>query len=377
VCFDASRANTGGAVVAALREWRTDRIDTLVYTHGHVDHVGGSGAMVADASNRGHRQPRVVAHEAVAARFERYRRTNDWNVGINARQFGGVRAAGLGLVTGDDDRFLPRDVAEPDVAFARATTLRVGDTTMELHHARGETDDHTWTWWPEQRVVFCGDLFIWMFPNAGNPQKVQRHAGEWAAALRSMAALRPALLCPAHGLPIEGEARVATALDNTATALEHLVDSTVALMNQGADLDTIIHTERVPDTLADLPYLLPLYDEPEFVVRNVWRLYGGWWDGDPSTLKPAPRRQLATELAALAGGAVDLAARALVLADEGDLPLACHLAEIAADAAPDDRGVHEARQEVYRRRRAEATSLMAKGIYAGAMRESAAVLDPD
>ena len=38
-------------------------------------------------------------------------------------------------------------------------------------------------------------------------------------------------------------------------------------------------------------------------MHTVWRQYGGWWDGNPATLKPAPERALALELAALAGGA--------------------------------------------------------------------------
>ena len=25
-----------------------------------------------------------------------------------------------------------------------------------------------------------------------------------------------------------------------------------------------------------------VYDEPEFIVRNIWRLYGGWYDGNVS-----------------------------------------------------------------------------------------------
>ena len=52
----------------------------------------------------------------------------------------------------------------------------------------------------------------WLFPNAGNPQKVQRYPVEWAAALRSMVALGPELLLPAHGLPIEGRERIETVL---------------------------------------------------------------------------------------------------------------------------------------------------------------------
>jgi len=379
VLFDASGVRTGEEAMAAMRRWRTDRVDTLVYTHGHVDHVGGSGAVLADADRRGYRRPSVVAHEAVHARLDRYRLTNGWNININARQFGGVRAGGLHIGAGASDgglggRFLPDDVAEPDVTYSDVAGMRVGDTEMELHHARGETDDHTWTWLPDRKAVFIGDLFMWNFPNAGNPQKVQRHPGEWAHALREVAARRPELLLPAHGLPIGGVDRIATVLDNTATALEHLVESTVALMNQGADLDTIIHTVGVPADLAELPYLVPFYDEPEFVVRNIWRLYGGWWDGDPSSLKPSPKARLAGEVAALAGGPLSLAHRAHEVAESGDLSLACHLVEMAADAAPGDRAVHEIRADIYTKRRSEASSLMARGIYRGAVRESQAII---
>ena len=69
-----------------------------------------------------------------------------------------------------------------------------------------------------------GDFLIWNFPNAGNPQKVQRYPIEWAAALREMIGHGPELLLPAHGLPIEGDERIARVLDDIATALEDLVD---------------------------------------------------------------------------------------------------------------------------------------------------------
>ena len=43
VLFDASSVFTGKGVTASLRAWADDPIHSLVYTHGHVDHVGGSG----------------------------------------------------------------------------------------------------------------------------------------------------------------------------------------------------------------------------------------------------------------------------------------------------------------------------------------------
>ncbi|MBP7596095.1 MAG: MBL fold metallo-hydrolase, partial [Candidatus Microthrix sp.] len=83
--FDTSSAFTGRAVTEALRSWSTDPVDTIVYTHGHVDHVGSSGFLVADGRQRGHADPRVIGHEALPQRLARYERTNGWNVAINAR----------------------------------------------------------------------------------------------------------------------------------------------------------------------------------------------------------------------------------------------------------------------------------------------------
>jgi alkyl sulfatase BDS1-like metallo-beta-lactamase superfamily hydrolase len=206
---------------------------------------------------------------------------------------------------------------------------------------------------------------------------VQRYPKDWAVALRTMAALGPETLLPGHGLPILGTDRVREALESTATLLEGLHDDTLKMMNEGARLDEIVHAVQAPRSLLEKPYLRPIYDEPEFVVRNIWRLYGGWHDGNPAHLKPAPDAALAREVAALAGGAARLAARALEVAAGGDLRLAGHLAEWATAAAPDDPDAQRARAEVYEARVAAEASTMSKGIFGAAARESRDKLDED
>ena len=185
-----------------------------------------------------------------------------------------------------------------------------------------------------------------------------------------MAATGAELLLPAHGLPIGGRERVAMVLTETADALEQLVRDTLAMMNEGARLDQIVATVKVDPAVLERPWLRPNYDEPEFVVRNIWRLYGGWYDGNPARLKPPTDAAIAAEMASLAGGANKLAERAAELADAGDLRLAGHLAELAAQAAPDDAGVHKVRAEVFGQRAAEERSTMSKGVFSWAQRES-------
>jgi glyoxylase-like metal-dependent hydrolase (beta-lactamase superfamily II) len=358
VVVDTSGVFHAKQVHATLRRWSASPLHTAVFTHGHIDHVFGVDLYEEEARANGWPAPRVVAHEALPARFERYKLTAGYNAVINQRQF---KAPGLRW---------PVDYRYPDQTYRDRLTLDVGGETFELHHARGETDDGTWVWSPGRRVVFAGDLFIWASPNCGNPQKVQRYPRDWARAMRAISELGADVLLPGHGLPIVGRDRVRQATSDAAELLESLLDQTLGLMNDGARLDDIVHTVRAPEHLLARPYLRPVYDEPEFVVRNIWRLYGGWYDGDPAHLKPAPPRDLATELASLAGGATRLAERAREVAAAGDLRLAGHLAELAALAAPDDKGVHAVRAEVFGRRADEEASTMSKGVFSWAAHES-------
>jgi alkyl sulfatase BDS1-like metallo-beta-lactamase superfamily hydrolase len=363
VIFDTSSIAGGSLVVKAINQWRPDdRFNALIYTHGHVDHVGGSGAFIDHAKQSGAPLPEVLGHDNVEPRFDRYDLTNGYNQVINHRQFG----------LDPRGSFLPESVARPTTTYSDFLVLNRGGLDIELYHAKGETDDHTWAWIPAYKAVCAGDFFIWNFPNAGNPQKVQRFPLEWAAAMRAMAAKNPELLLPAHGLPIKGRQLVNQILTDIADALEGLVGDTLELMNAGAKRNDVIHTVKVKDGCLDKPYLQPLYDEPEFTINNIWRLYGGWYDGNPANLKPARESALAAEFVTLAGGPAKMAARAGQLAAEGDLRLACHLIETAVLADPENKNLHEIRAGIYQQRVKQETSLMAKGIFRHAAAESEA-----
>ena len=370
VTFDASGSASGPAVVESLRAWSDDPVHSIVYTHGHLDHVGGSRAFAADAESKGRPIPRVVGHEAVQRRFERYTATSGYNNVINRRQFGGGAVAD----TNTERPFIPVGTLDVDTEYEDSLTETIGGVTFEFEHCKGETDDHTWTWLPEHKMISAGDQFIWNFPNCGNPQKVQRYAVEWAESLRAMAAKNAELFVPAHGLPIAGADRIRTCLETVAGTLETLVADVLAAMNSGATLDSIVNEVNVPAEALELPYLRPLYDEPEFVIRNIWRLYGGWYDGNPARLKPAADAAVGAEVASLAGGAHALIARAVELSSSGDHRLACQIIEFAAAAEPESHAVHEARSQIYSARRGAETSLMAKGIFLSAKAESDAIV---
>jgi len=353
VMLDTGAINDVKPLHEAVRAWRKDApLAAAVFSHHHVDHIFGVRPFEQEADERRIARPVVYGHRDLGTNFDRYKRTTGWNAAINVRQF---------ALPVERFRWF-EEYRYPDVTYEGRMTFRRGDLSFELHHARGETDDATWTWVPERRLLFPGDLFIWAAPNAGNPQKVQRYAGDWAAALREMAALGADAMIPGHGLPIFGAERVREALTDTADLLESLESQAVAIMNTGAPLDRVLHEVKIPERLLAKPYLRPVYDHPQFILRNVWRLYGGWHDGEPDNLLPAPRAEQAREWVTLAGGLDRVLERAAALQAEGNLRMACHLVEFAVIAEPSSQDAHRLRAAIYGARAKGETSTMSRNI---------------
>src|SRR5260221_9482127 len=118
-----------------------------------------------------------------------------------------------------------------------------------------------------------------------------------------MAALEPNECCPGHGGRVVNDgAKIVRMLSETAEFLETVVQRTLAAMEAGSPPHVdIVNSVVLPKS--DSPWLQPVYDDTEFLVRNVIRFYGGWWGGGPSELEPASRAGPARGVGKVAGGA--------------------------------------------------------------------------
>lgn len=345
--------HTADAWHRAVRAWSDAPLHTAVYTHGHADHAFGLGPYLAAGE-----RPLIVAQENCPARFRRYALTHGWNARINQRQFS-LPAP-----------MFPSRFHWPSVTFREAMTQRLGDLEVHYVAARGETDDACYVWVPARGYLFTGDLIIWQAPNCGNPQKVQRYPVEWAEALEAMAGLNAEWLFPGHGLVVHGRAAVRTVLTETARYLRVLIDRVLARMNAGETPEEIVQAVEPDPELAQRPFLQANYDHPKFIVRNLLRLWGGWWNGNAAELLPASASAQAAEVAALAGGVDRLVARGRMLLETGNLALAAHVAEWATRAAVGDAAAQTLKRDVYERRMLAETSLMAQGIFRAAMADA-------
>jgi alkyl sulfatase BDS1-like metallo-beta-lactamase superfamily hydrolase len=351
VLVDCGVVQVGPHIHSKVRDYTKAPLNTVIYTHGHVDHCMGLAPWVEEG------KPHVIAHENVVPRFHRYLKTVGLQEHINRIQFG------------FEDMRWPTDYVFPDTTYRDKLAFDVGGERFELTHGKGETDDATFVWVPSRGVLCTGDFWISCVPNCGNPQKVQRYPEEWVEAFDKMIPLGAEVLLPGHGPAIIGASEVRTALIDARDYLRSIIDQTLAAMNDGLPHDEIVARVKAPAEFADRPYLQPVYDRPEFIVRNLIRLHGGWWDGYPADLMPATETEKAEEIASLAGGVGSLVARARELASS-DVALACHLAQWAVLAAPDDPDAQACYRDLFRDRAKDERSLMGRGIFMHAVREA-------
>ena len=176
-------------VVEKLKEWGISNIEYVIYTHGHVDHVTGTEYI----SNAFEGTTKVIAHENVAKRFDRYKKTIGYNAIINQRQFGLPSPV------------FPNDFIYPDIVYSDEYELEFNESILTLTHGKGETDDATYIYSTKEDALFTGDFFIWSLPNAGNPSKAQRYVGFWGEVLKKMSEYNSEYLFPGHGPLIKGK----------------------------------------------------------------------------------------------------------------------------------------------------------------------------
>jgi alkyl sulfatase BDS1-like metallo-beta-lactamase superfamily hydrolase len=357
---------SGPRIVEELRAITDLPVRYVMYTHGHYDHAFGTPALLADAEARGHDAPDIVGHVNVAKRFARYEKTSGHLATTFDFQFASWGPGGGDVVR--KARYCP-----PTIEFEDRIVLDdLGGLTVEFRHGLGETDDHSWAWVPDRRVIVGGDFIVSSIPNAGTPFRVQRFVLEWAEALEEMAALEPAAVISGHGGVFTDDA--AEMLATTARALRFLDGEVVRRLNDGQWQEQILEELRLPADLEASPYLQPLYGCTAFAVRDVMRRYMGWYDGNPSMLFPATRAAVAGEVVGLAGGVEAILARVDALADSGDaadVQLALHLVDfVIFSGSGDVDAARERKADLLHRRAEHESSFVAHNIL-----ESAATLE--
>ena len=227
----------------------------------------------------------------------------------------------------------------PDIVVDRRYEFEQGGRRFEvISTPGGEALDSLVVWMPKERVAFTGNLFGPVFlamPNlvttrGDKPRLVQRYL----PSLDTVRKLGAELLITGHGDPIRGADKIRASLDKMHAAVSYVNDATIAGMNAGKDVHTLMREIKLPDELK----IGEFHGKVSWAVRSIWEEYSGWFHYDSTTsLYGVPRSSINADLVELAGGAGPLATRARQKLSEGRPLEAMHLLDIALGAEPGAR----------------------------------------
>jgi alkyl sulfatase BDS1-like metallo-beta-lactamase superfamily hydrolase len=324
VLIDAGQSpEISGLALAEFRKVTTLPIKAIIYTHGHGDHSGGTAAFAkpGDEVALWIRQGGIsggLSNGAAGLTHWMVRGRHQFGYSLPASQRISNGVGPLGDTSTIDNS------PKQDLGASRRT-LQIAGLTLETVPNPGETDDQIYIWFAKERVLFSGDNFYAAWPNLyairGTPYRDVR---QWAESNERMLQLGAEHLVPGHTVPISGREMVRRALTDYRDAIRFVFAKTIEGINQGLTPDQLVETVRLPDHLAQSPYLQPVYGHPAWAVRSIFNGYLGWFDGNPTNLFPLPPKQRAANWIKLAGG------RQRIL-DEARRALAANEAQWAAE----------------------------------------------
>ena len=353
-------AGPGGKVtrkmIAMLRDWTDLPVQSLCYSHGHPGYNDGIPLWLADAEERGHSRPMLVAQENLVRRYDRYRETSNLQNILNRIQFPQLQINQAADV-----------LVSPTVTFKDRMVLSSADQEIILLAAPSETDDVLALWLPQEKILYAGAALPGTtIPNIGTPLRTQRLTIRWAETLEMMADLKPEVVVTEFGDVIEGVEQVSKILGTSSRALRWMREQVVTYMNQGLTDLEIIHTLQYPDELFDWDWMRERYGAMDYIVRDIYREENGWWDRNATSLHPAHPDEVADAIAHAITDKDAVLAQARLLVEQGNTQLAMHVVDLLALVPGDDPRLQEARSfkaELCSRRGAEVRPYVSKALF--------------
>ena len=294
-------------------------IKGIIITHGHGDHTNGISPFLGDegvqiwaAENFGSENnfskeggfinPRQ--HHQSGMKLSPDKRINN-GIAPSVYPGGSFKKSQL---SSNGHLFIPFDKNKiTNFVTKQVETITIAGITLELHRADGETSDHLVVWYPAKGILFPGDLYYKSFPNLYAIRgTAYRDVNKWIESLDMMLTFDAKTMAQGHTRPIVGASNVKTALTNYRDAIAHVFNTTIEGMNKGLTPDELVEYVSLPEHLKNDPNLVQYYGRIEWAVRNIYNGYLGWFDGNPTNLRPLSPKQEAEEMAELLGGVEEI-----------------------------------------------------------------------
>lgn len=315
---------------ANFKAFSKARTHKLILTQGHVDHVGGVAYF-----REQHPGLEVIATAANPEHQSYDQRLAPFRGNRSAFAFTDKFANAFEYYQQQDyNNFPAQDAPQPDVMFDESLSFELGGIRFELLAVPGaETNDSLIVWLPDHKICFTGNLFGCPFGHFPNLVTIRgdryRDALTVANAVDTVRKLKPEMICYGHHGPVVGADVIDAELSALHSAILYVHDETVAGMNAGKDVHTLMSEIQLPPEME----VGEGYGKVSWSVRAIWEAYGGWFHHRSTTeLYSVPRTVVSTDLVEICG-AEGILERIRDKIQANEYEKALHLIDVLHEAA--------------------------------------------
>lgn len=363
-------------------------IRAIIYTHNHIDHIGGIKGYLeqsklrpcvqAASSSTGSDTPlnadaldcvSILGQENIVSGVNNT--ATVIGTMINARSaymYGGFIPESWRITNGIGYEIKngTSDFVMPSRTFADSMQLTAAGVNMELFYVPSETNDELSVFIPDAQNGGSGKAGMLQsaeviqgpsFPNLYSLRGTSyRSPATWYHSVDKLRTYDSWCMLPSHGTPLCGAQNIQKLLLNFRDAIQYTHDQSVRLMNHGYTMDQL--PERIPmpqyliEDLSTIEtpkgnnvtdprdYLRFFYGSVPQSVRELYFGYLGWYQADPVGLAPTPPQPYAERMIGLIGRE-KLFANANDALAKGEYQWAAELATMLVTANPKDQPARE------------------------------------
>lgn len=256
----------------------------------------------------------------------------------------------------------------PSRTFSEQLLVRAAGVDMKVIYVPSETNDELAIFLPDRRnsldpppnaqdwggpgLLFSAEVIQGpAFPNLYSLRgTTYRNPATWFRSVDKLRTYDAWCMVPSHGPPLCEQKNIQTLLRNFRDAIQFTHDQTIRWMNKGYTMDQLApiveqlylergQEERIMKDLDQVQpilnvngkvvdprdYLRPFYGSVTQAVREIYVGSVGWFQADPTFLRPTPPEELARRLVALMGGGAAVNQAARVALGNGDATFAAEL----------------------------------------------------
>ena len=302
----------------------------ILLTQGHVDHVGGVSQFREEGTQ-------LVAQASLAACQHDDERIRSVRQGQSSIWFKKVFDRALEVAVEHPEVFA-QDTPVADISYDHQHCLSIGGIDFEIINTPGgETLDSAVIWLPQHKILFSGNVTGPLFPHFPNFNTIRgdkyRYFEPYLETMEKVRGLGAHTLITGHFDPIEGEELIRDSFDRLIGAVDYVHKTTLAQMNKGTDIYTLMNEIKLPLELT----VGQGYGKVSWAVRTIWETYMGWFKADKtSELYATQVEDIYPDLVEMAGldAVIDRARDKLARARPEAAML---LAEAALSAAPNNK----------------------------------------